>query len=405
MDGKVNKVANKMNQRASGLLCTALFLIASGCGTSVISPSPADAPAASSTNPAPVDTATGLQFQDDDSAALDSLWKARLLDSADSPSSGSFVLGPGDTLRISVPPVEQLTNRKVRVSEQDTIALPFLGEINVAGMTEKDLREALAARMAKYMYHPQVEVFLEHAEDRQVAVLGAVKTPGRYTLSSRSDTVMTVIGRAGGITDGAASRIFLMPAQVADVHPRAAAPMVQVASAGSPTVMPTSAGADVESAIQVANPRTGPSSDMDPLPGRLGVEQLVIDMSHPSRRYVQIPARPGDVILVPLAGEVTVQGWVEKAGSFKVTTGMGVLNAIAAAGGAQFSSSATLLREKPDGGKQSLALDLSKMKSGEQPDLPVEGGDVIIVERSVVGAVPYSMYFLIQHVGIGVPMF
>jgi len=232
------------------------------------------------------------------------------------------------------------------------------------------------------VYHPEVEVFLDQAEDRQVAVLGAVKTPGRYMLTSRSDTVMTAISRAGGITEGAASRIFLIPAPVADVRSQAIAPIVQVASA------------------------TGPSSELDQLSGRLGGEQLVIDMSEPrTQRYMEIPARPGDVILVPLAGEVTVQGWVEKSASFKVTPGMTVLNAIAAAGGPQFSSSATLLRERPNGGKQSVALDLSKLKSGQQPDPKVEGGDVIVVERSVVGAVPYSVYFLIQHVGLGFPMF
>jgi len=404
MYSKVNKQANKMNQRASGLLCTALLLLAPGCASSVTSiPTEANPPAASSPNPAAIEPTAGLQFQDEDSSALEKLLQARLLDSADNPSA-SFVLGPGDTLRISVPPIEQLTNREVRVSEEDTIALPFLGEINVAGMTEKDLRAALAVRMAKYMYHPQVEVFLDKAEDRQVAVLGAVKRPGRYMLTSRSDTVMTAISRAGGITEGAASRIFLIPAPVADVHARAAAPMVQVASAGDPTVMPISTEADAEGGARVGA-ATGPSSGLDTLPGRLGGEQLVIDLSQPSRRYMQIPARPGDVVLVPLAGEVTVQGWVEKPGSFKVTTGMTVMSAIAAAGGPQFTSSATLLREQPNGGKHSIALDLSKVKSGEQPDLPVEGGDVIVVERSVVGALPYTVYFLVQHVGLGLPIF
>jgi protein involved in polysaccharide export with SLBB domain len=295
----------------------------------------------------------------------------------------------------------------VRVSEGDTIALPLVGEINVAGMTEKDLRAALADRIGKYMYHPEVEVFLDQAEDRQVAVLGAVKTPGRYVLASRADTVMTVIGRAGGITDGAASRIFLIPAPIADVHSQAAAPVVQVASAGNPNIVPISAGADRPGdGGGEANALAHPSSELDPLPAGSGGEQLVIDMSKPkSQRFTEIPARPGDVVLVPLAGEVTVQGWVEKPGSFKVTTGMTVLSAIAAAGGPQFSSSATLLREQPNGGKHSIALDLSKVKSGEQPDLQVEGGDVVVVERSVVGAVPYSVYFLIQHIGIGLPMF
>jgi polysaccharide export outer membrane protein len=327
-----------------------------------------------------------------------------MLDSAKSPSPGSFVLGPGDLLLISVPLIDQLKDRKVRVSEDDTIALPLVGEINVAGMTEKDLRAALADRIGKYMYHPQVEVFLDQAEDRQVAVLGAVKTPGRYVLASRADTVMTVIGRAGGITEGAASRIFLIPAPVADVQSSATAPMVQVASADSTTITPVSAASDRprDGALN-ANALAHPSNESD---AGLGGEQLVIDMSKPkSQRYTEIPARPGDVVLVPLAGEVTVQGWVEKPGSFKVTTGMTVLSAIAAAGGPQFSSSATLLREQPNGGKHSIALDLSKVKTGEQPDLQVEGGDVVVVERSVVGAVPYSVYFLIQHVGIGLPVF
>ena len=409
MDSKAaNHLANKMNRRASGLLCSALLLLVSGCASSG-APNPAEtgSPTASSPSLAPAESAASLQIQDDDSAALERLWKERMLDSANGVSTGSFVLGPGDLLLISVPLIDQLKDRKVRVSEEDTIALPLLGEINVAGMTEKDLRAALADRIGKYMYHPQVEVFLDQAEDRQVAVLGAVKTPGRYTLSSRSDTVMTLIGRAGGITEGAASRIFLMPAPVADVHTTTAAPGVQVASATSPTILPISAGADRPGdGARDTNALANPSSGLDPLPAGLGGEQLVIDMSKPrSERFTQIPARPGDVVLVPLAGEVTVQGWVEKAGSFKVTTGMTVLSAIAAAGGPQFSSSATLLREQPNGGKHSIALDLSKVKSGEEPDLQVEGGDVIVVERSVVGALPYSVYFLVQHVGIGLPIF
>jgi len=250
--------------------------------------------------------------------------------------------------------------------------------------------------MSKYRYHPEVAVFLEQAEDRQVAVLGAVKTPGRYTLASPSETVMTVIGRAGGITDGAASRIFLIPAKTS-------AQTVPVASGGGPALgsIPWPAGG-----THVANAMTRPSSGLDQLPVQLGDDPLVINTANAkSQRYLEIPARPGDVVLVPMAGEVTVQGWVQKPGSFKVTPKMSVLNAIAAAGGAQFSSSATLLREKPGGGKQAIALDLSNMKTGEQPDLPVEGGDVVVVERSALGAIPYSVYFLAQHLGLGLPLY
>jgi polysaccharide biosynthesis/export protein len=393
-------LANKVNQGVIGLLCGGLMLLASGCATSAASNLP-NSVAVSSPNATSTETAPGQQFEHDDSAALDKLWKARLLDLADGSSSDGFVLGPGDLLRISVPPIEP---RTVRVSEGDTIAMPLLGEINVAGMTEDDLRAALKIRMAKYRYHPEVSVFIEKPEDRQVAVLGAVKTPGRYMLASRSDTLMTVISRAGGITDGAASQIFLMPAPVADLRSGAAKPRIQLAAGRNPTLTPILAGTDgAEGEERIANTATRPLGELGPLPNQQDEELFAIDMSQPEgQRYLEIPARPGDVILVPPAGEVTVQGWVNKPGSFKVTPKMTALNAIAAAGGAIFSSSATLLREKPDGGKQAMALDISKMKKGDQLDPPVEGGDVIIVDRSVLGALPYAAYFIVEHTGLGV---
>ncbi len=132
--------------------------------------------------------------------------------------------------------------------------------------------------------------------------------------------------------------------------------------------------------------------------------QLIIDLSRPdNQRYMEMSARPGDVIVVPAAGEVTVQGWVDKPGAFKITPGLTVLGTIAAAGGPNFSSSATLLREQSEGGKLSVPLDLSKIKRGEAADLRVRGGDVIVVERSMAGAVPYSIYFLLSKLYLGVP--
>jgi len=397
-----SKVATN-SRRGARFLGYTLVLLVSGCATSITpNASRSDPASSSSPNLASPDDALG-RLQDQDSMALERLWKARQFDSATSHSFGGFELGRGDVLRISIPPIEDCT---VRISEEDTIALPLLGEVSVAGMTEKDLRTALTARMAKYRHHPQVDVFLQQAEDRQVAVLGAVKTPGRYMLSSRDDTVMTMISRAGGMTDGAASRIFLIPGPPVNTHSNTAAARGQAASAASPALKPSSVGADEAEPAPANNAASLSSSESDTLPGGLDDEQFVIDTSQPgSQRYMEVPARPGDVILVPLAGEVTVQGWVEHAGSFKISPKMSVLNAIAAAGGAKFSSSATLLRQRPTGGKQALKLDLSKIKSGEETDPPVEGGDVVVVEKSALGAVPYAASFIIQHVGLGFPVF
>jgi polysaccharide export outer membrane protein len=279
-----------------------------------------------------------------------------------------------------LPQFDSRKDRTVRVSEEDTIALPLLGVINVSGMTETGLRDELTRRVENYVYKPQVGVFLEHTESRDVAVLGSVKTPGRYTLASHSDTIMTILSRAGGMTEDAASRVIFVPA---------------------PHAMARGKARLVATRLAQGAPGDGSSPTQQTLH-----EQVVINLSREgNRRYLELPARPGDVIIVPAAGEVTVEGWVPNPGKFKITPGMTALSAIAAAGGAQFTSSATLLREQGNGGKSDLPLHLSQIKTGTQPDVPLQGGDVVVVERSVVGAVPYTLNFLISHVGIGFPAF
>ena len=307
---------------------------------------------------------------DSNLTALKELWQTRMSQTSEDRASPEFLLGPGDVVQIAIPQIPQLANRQERVSERDTIDLPMLGEINVSGMTQADLLRTLTQRTSKYVYHPQVDVFIQHTENRQVAVIGAVKIPGRYTLASKSDTVMTMIGHAGGMTETAGSRIILVP------------------GSQSPNVRSPAGATNSQAAVR-----------------DILRQRVVISTTDPDdQRYLDLPAKPGDVILVPTSGEVTVQGWVNKPGGFPVTPGMTVLSSIAAAGGALFSNSATLLRQQDDGKKLDLSLDLAKLKDGQERDVPVQSGDVIVVERSVVGAVPYSLYFLVQRVGIGLPV-
>ncbi len=384
---------------ALGLISIASLILAASCSAS--SPSPSQQPAAS--DPPRVATAppsgpvlkTTTTAVNDDSSDLDALWNSRMAAQPTNAES-QFALGPGDLLKVSVPEIPQLKDRDVRVSEESTIALPLVGEINVSGMSEQDLRNELAKRVSKYMYHPQVEVFLQHTENRQVAVIGAVKVPGRYTLSSRSDTIMTMISHAGGLSDESSTRIILIPAGDGPTKGQSALP--DQPSAQTPPDMRLAAADPTK-----VSPVSMNQDSADALALRMMSRRVIINTVNASQqRYLEIPAMPGDVIIVPAAGEVTVQGWVNKGRSFKIDPGMTAMGAIAAAGGAMFSGHATLLREQDDGRKIQIPLDLSKIKSGEEPDVQVQSGDVVVVERSAVGAVPYSLYFLISHIGMGI---
>jgi hypothetical protein len=130
---------------------------------------------------------------------------------------------------------------------------------------------------------------------------------------------------------------------------------------------------------------------------------IVLDLSKPANHAcLDLPTRPGDVVMVPIAGQVMVQGWVRNPGAFRITAGMTVLGSVSAAGGAMFSRSAELLRSDSGGRHTATPFDLSKLAQGEAPDIPVQSGDVIVVERSIVGAVPYTFMQLFSRFGTGV---
>lgn len=134
-----------------------------------------------------------------------------------------------------------------------------------------------------------------------------------------------------------------------------------------------------------------------------GVAPIVMNLHDDAQRTCfELPARPGDTLIVPVAGNVTVEGWVGTRGAVNLTPGMTVTGAVAAAGGALFSSKAEILRTSLNGERRSLQVDLSAAEAGQAIDPPLESGDVVIVERSVAGAAPYAAYSLLERFSSGV---
>jgi protein involved in polysaccharide export with SLBB domain len=342
-----------------------------------------------------------------DSQRLDALWKNRTAD-----SSTGFDLGVGDVLRISVPAIDQLTNRTVRVDENGTIDLPLAGQLDASGKSEQEVREELVRRLHKYMKHPQVAVFVNQYRSREVAVAGAVNKPGLYTLVSHSDTILDMVSRAGGMTENAAARLILIPSGA--VQPaRAFAAITAAANANEPAQDATPAESstglrltfrrtDREGAIPVTHDPAAQSAAAPLLAAMRKTDSVIIDYTQrQAQSYLDLPARPGDVIVVPAAGEVMVQGWVQNPGAFKITPAMTVLGAITAAGGELYSSSVEVLRTGGHGEKLEIQVDLGKAKHGQGADPAVQSGDVVIVNRSMAGAVPYALYTILSHFNTG----
>jgi polysaccharide biosynthesis/export protein len=311
--------------------------------------------------------------------AVTQLWQERSTTSVQ-----DYPMGPGDEITVSVPEVEELQNQHARIAQDGTISLPLIGTVEIGGLTEDAARDAISERLARFMKAPRVELFVERYRSRGIAIEGAVQKPGIYDLAAFGDSLNDMIAMAGGLAPTAAQSAIFLPVGVYQT------------STGTAGLSHNEAIAPV-----VASDSTPEQSD--------GVLARRLWITLPLGRSgdvgcLNIPARPGDVVLIPTAGTVTVTGWVNNPGSYPITPGMTVLGAVTAAGGAQFTWHADVLRTDQTGSRVIKRFSLTKLKSGEETDIPVEAGDVVLLEKSAVGAVPYTLMELFQRFGSGIGM-
>ncbi|WP_245004431.1 polysaccharide biosynthesis/export family protein [Paraburkholderia sacchari] len=83
------------------------------------------------------------------------------------------------------------------------IQYAYIGPMKVEGLSEMGVRDALAAKLARYVREPQVTVRIQTYRSKRVYLDGEVKTPGVEVLNDRPMTLPEAINRAGGFTNNA----------------------------------------------------------------------------------------------------------------------------------------------------------------------------------------------------------
>jgi protein involved in polysaccharide export with SLBB domain len=333
------------------------------------------------------------------------IWRARM------ENEGEFTLGPGDVLQISSPGVSELKDRVVRLDAKGNALLPLIGEIKLAGLTEKEAKEAIERKLGDYMYHPQVTVFVQSYHSRQVAVVGAVANPGILTLNP-DDTIGSIIQRAGGMSRDAAQEVLFTPAPTAgnekdsEKPPREGAGLTQRGAVQTAAFADNSEGAFVPVATETpggpASPGASPSPStappLQPEHSLYSTEQPVLInlVAAGGPGCLGVPLRPGDQIDVPLGGTVKVIGWVASPKPIQLTPGLTALGAVAAAGGPLFAAdmnNVEVIRQGHNQQAQIIKVNLNKVKELKEPDVVLESNDVIQVPYSIVKLPGYAVYY------------
>ncbi|MCR4395229.1 MAG: polysaccharide export protein, partial [Candidatus Saccharicenans sp.] len=119
-----------------------------------------------------------------------------------------YIIGPRDLLEIKVFELPEF-DHTVRVSEDGSITLPLLGNVQVGGLTKEKVEQKIADLLDKYVKKAQVSVFIKEYQSSRVAIIGAVEKPGMYELVGRQ-TLLQMVSQAGGFKENAANEIYIL---------------------------------------------------------------------------------------------------------------------------------------------------------------------------------------------------
>ena len=237
-----------------------------------------------------------------------------------------YTVGDGDVLDINVYENDDLSTT-VRVSANDTIRVPLIGEVDVENLTVSQVASKIEALLADgYLVNPQVDVFVKEYRSKKVIILGQVNRAGLYELQGKT-TLLEFISKAGGLT--------------ADVGSTAT--------------------------IKRKSVETGEN------------DNIVIDLNRLIKEgdtSLNVSIRDGDSVYISKADVYYVSGEVNKPGYYKLEDDITILKAITTAGGfTKIASKGKVKVNRVVDGKQQI-LENVKM------DMPVLPDDIIVVPES-----------------------
>jgi protein involved in polysaccharide export with SLBB domain len=121
------------------------------------------------------------------------------------------------------------------------------------------------------------------------------------------------------------------------------------------------------------------------------------------------------VIFVPDVGSFTIEGWVDRPGTYPLTRQTTVLAAMSAGGGTLFPArlgKVEILRNRGGGGggegsREAEIVDIGAIRDGSARDVALRSGDIIRVPAHWVLVPPWAIYNLgreLFRIGASVPM-
>lgn len=245
----------------------------------------------------------------------------------------SLLIGPGDLLTVDVMDTPEM-EQQVRVTDDGDVSLAYIGRVHLSGQTPAEAAGMIKSALVdkKVMRAPEVTVKMTELATQDVSVLGQVKTPGTYSITT-PQSILKVLSLAGGLMDGANRKVTVKRYKSGDLVSYYVSNDAEEALADVPLVF------------------------------------------------------PGDTILVARAPMVYVMGDVNRPGGYSIVTNdaqLSVLQVVAMAGSASKTSMQSKVRliRTTAKGQVDLPVRLDQIEKGKQPDVPLLPNDIVYVPFS-----------------------
>ena len=250
-------------------------------------------------------------------------------------------VGPEDVLLIAFTGMEEvalLAPLSVRVDRNGEIDLPLVGAIQVGGLEFEDVDDRVRdAYVPSVFQDAVVYVALVAPKVTNVVVHGAVPLPGLVPLRRTERNLLFAVMGAGGAAELASGEVTLQRV-------------------------------------------------------RRAWESVTLNLRDPKELQAALsldPLEDGDIVTVHAAipNTIFVGGLVSAPRSQTFTSGvtMNVLQVLAAAGGLRTDitpKEGTLIRRMPDGKDLHVKLNLERIASGRDPNIPLAPGDILWVPHT-----------------------
>jgi polysaccharide biosynthesis/export protein len=124
------------------------------------------------------------------------------------PAEDTYVLGPGDQIGIDIFDVPEFSGDAGRytVLVDGSINLPWVGRVQVQGLTLEQAAGVLTQAYAPFIRDPLITVNLGAARTLRISVVGEVKRPGSYIISPAGETNEALVGLPAGTGTVAANQ-------------------------------------------------------------------------------------------------------------------------------------------------------------------------------------------------------